>query len=92
MSTIPEMRSVYDESAASFGQKVQKLENMKLVLRELDTHDKRKWIFTLTEKGEVIIKKLEAKFLEVSQNFFSNFSEKEKQDFHYLLGKIEDNL
>lgn len=86
------MKSVYDESAASFGQKIQKLENMEFVVRELDTQDKRKWIFTLTKKGEDAIKKLEAKFLEVSQKFFSHFSEKEKQDLHTLLGKIEDNL
>jgi DNA-binding MarR family transcriptional regulator len=50
MSTIAQMKEVYSESAASFGQKMGKLEKLGLIVRSLDGDDKRKWIFTLTKK------------------------------------------
>lgn len=92
MSTIAQMRETYSESAASFGQKIGKLEKLGLVVRTLHADDKRKWIFTLTGKWQETIRILDERFSQVSAQFFSNFSPKETWDFHALLGKVENNL
>lgn len=92
MNTIAQMRESYSESAASFGQKIGKLEKLGLVFRTLDADDKRKWIFTLTKKGQETIAVLDERFTQVSQQFFSNFSSQQRQDFHALLGQVENNL
>ncbi|MDA9129038.1 winged helix DNA-binding protein [Candidatus Gracilibacteria bacterium] len=92
MTTITQMREAYSESAASFGQKIGKLEKLGLVVRSLHADDKRKWIFTLTKKGEETIKILDEKFSKACLQFFSNFSSQEKGDFHTLLGQVENNL
>lgn len=92
MKSITQMKKHFDESMASFGQKIQKLEVLGLVERELNSEDKRKWNFKLTKKGKQILEKVEKKFDEASKDIFLDFSQKEKEDLWKLLEKIESNL
>ncbi|MCF6343876.1 MAG: hypothetical protein L3J15_04250 [Devosiaceae bacterium] len=92
LSTISQMKEISTETIASLGQKIQKLENLGLVIRELDEKDKRKWNFQISTKGANILQKVEKRFDEVGDDILSDFSEKEKENLWQLLEKIEINL
>lgn len=92
LATIAQMKKIFNETVASLGQKIQKLEKMGLVTRQLDETDRRKWNFKITKKGQVVLEKIEKKFDKEAQEFFSDFSKKEKEDFWKFLERLENNL
>ncbi len=92
LETIAQMKQICTETVASLGQKIQKLENLHLVARELNKNDKRKWTFSVTGKGEEVLHEVELSYQKVSEDLFSDFSKQEKAALWELLQKIENNL
>jgi len=92
VSAIKDMMAISKETAASLGQKIQKLENLGFVERRLDQTDKRKWSFTITGKGERVLHDAENRFSQVSANLLLGLTDQEKAELYRLLEKIENNV
>jgi DNA-binding MarR family transcriptional regulator len=92
INTILEMKKFSTESSASLTQKMNNLEKLNLVKRHLNREDKRKWNFTLTKKGQTILKKVIKKKEKALNLLFKDFSAKELRTFNKLLEKMEMTL
>ena len=87
-----EMKKWTSESPASLTQKINKLENLELIERELCKKDKRKWNLYFTKKGEREMKKIKKKIEKYSTELFKNFSEKEKESLSKNLDKLMEKI
>lgn len=92
IQTITEMRTFSSETAAGLGKKIKYLENLKLISRTLDKNDKRKWLFKLTRKGEIVCREAENSFVVLAEDFFTNFTSGDKKLFQQLINTLENNL
>ena len=90
IGNIIEMRQFVDESAASLGKKINKLEALNLVTRTVNKVDKRKWDFTLTKKGHREIKLIEQKFATFCNSTLSPLSKKDTADVHRSITTLEN--
>ena len=92
VSSLFEMKKWTSESPASLTQKINKLEDLELIKRELCKDDKRKWNLSFTKKGEREMKKIQKKLEKYSTELFENFSEKEKENLLKNLDKLMEKF
>ena len=91
-SSLFEMKKWTSESPASLTQKINKLEYLELIKRDLCKDDKRKWNLSFTKKGEREMKKIQKKLEKYSTELFENFSEKEKENLLKNLDKLMEKF
>lgn len=89
---VLEMKKYSVESSASLTQKIQKLEKLGLIKREVNKYDKRRLKFSSTEKGEKTIIRVEKKNELASSAIFFKYSKKEKEIFVDILKNLEKFL
>ena len=87
-----EIAEISDVSKALISRSVKLLKSKDLINISLDTTDKREQTLSLTEKGEILAKKIEdskAKFFEIA---FKDFSQDEAAVLKALLQLMTNNL
>ena len=71
---------------------IDQLTNKKLVIKQLDPEDRRKYMVFVTEKGKLLIERLWPVVREYRQIAIRNFTPDEQDNLLYLLRRMADNL
>lgn len=90
--TLTDLANELEVSKESLSVSLKRLENSELVLREQSMEDKRKILFSLTEKGEAVANHVRLGIDQINENMFKDFSDKEKNDLSFLFEKMIKGL
>ncbi|MBU3803826.1 MAG: MarR family transcriptional regulator [Candidatus Cellulosilyticum pullistercoris] len=87
VSTIAEHLKV---TPSAISRMLKGLEERELIVREIDKNDRRNTYVTLTEKGEVITKEVEAAINEFTQSIILAMGEEDSKTLIKLFNKLVD--
>ena len=90
--TSKELSELCKEDKGSLSRSIEQLENSELIIVDTTEHKKYKTPFTLTQKGEVITKKLIEKMDDIIIEAGDGVSDEERIIFYKTLDKINNNL
>lgn len=87
VSTIAEHLKV---TPSAISRMLKGLEEKELIIRKINKNDRRNTYVTLTEKGEIVTKKVESEMNELTQNVILTMGEEDSKTLIVLFNKLVD--
>lgn len=87
VSTIAEHLKV---TPSAISRMLKGLEEKELIIRKINKNDRRNTYVTLTEKGELVMKKVESEMNEITQNVILAMGEEDSKTLIVLFNKLVD--
>ena len=91
-STQSSIATAMGVSAATIAVSLKKLEKGEYIEKKMDPSDNRFNRIVLTKRGEEVVAKSEQIFQETDKTIFSGFTESEKEQLHFLLKRMLENM
>ncbi|MBP6005406.1 MarR family transcriptional regulator [Candidatus Saccharibacteria bacterium] len=91
-SNIKELSQILDITPAAITQQVEILVEQNLLIREIDSNDRRNVIVSLSKPGLELVKKLQAIRLEKIKGYFANITDQQLDNFVDVLKKVNQNI
>ncbi len=90
--TTAKLAIILQSSPANITHKTKLLESEGLIKRVVDQHDKRIWRFSLTQRGEQILKTIHGIYEKATVKLYSQFSKQKKQEALEFLNAVLEHL